>query len=535
MRLCEHGPVFDLLIKGGQILDGTGNVGFYGAVAVEDETVRILRGDVSTVEAARTIDATGHVVCPGFIDFHAHSGLVILAEPRHEPKVRQGVTTEVIGIDGCSYAPFKDPDDLQRFVDLNSGLDGRPPLPTPWSTVAEYLSLFDNKVAVNICYLLGNSPLRVNTVGWNNRPPTPADSADMRAMLAEAMQEGAWGISTGLDYPPGSYADTDELVDLSTVAARFGGIYHTHVRYGLGDQYLDPFREALEIGRRSGIATHITHFYQNSITSRGGADRLLHLVEDARDVERLDVTFDSYPYIYGSTRLAIVFPHWAQDGGPDALRRALASPEARERMRAEMVPRGQSWHDMWLTYFKHAHNHRYEGHSVAEVAELMGKDEVDAMCDLLLDEDLQTSFISSGVNGLTLSKFISHPMSMIGSDALLIGDFPSPRTYGCFPVILSEYVREEHAMSLPQAIRKITSFPAQRLGLPDRGLLRDGMKADVVVFDPDTVRTPATKRNPKQFPIGIDYVIVNGKVVVDQAEHTGALAGRALRRGRAKT
>ncbi|MDQ6674168.1 MAG: amidohydrolase family protein, partial [Chloroflexota bacterium] len=451
-------------------------------------------------------------------------------------KVRQGVTTEVIGIDGCSYAPFKDPEDLKRFVDLNAGLDGRPMLPAPWSTVSDYLALFDDKVAVNICYLLGNSPIRVNAIGWNDQPASTAQQADMVAMLREAMQEGAWGISTGLDYPPGGYASTDELVGLSAEAARLGGIYHTHVRYGLGDKYLDPFREALEIGRRSGIATHITHFYQNSITSRGGADRLLHLVEDAREVEHMDVTFDSYPYVYGSTRLLIVFPNWAQDGGPDALRQALASPEAGTRMKAEgLAPRGQSWHDMWLTYFKKPHNHRFEGHSVAEVAELTGKDEVDTMCDLLLDEDLQVSFISAGVNPLTLSKFISHPMSMVGSDALLIGDFPSPRTYGCFPVILSEYVREEHAMSLPQAIRKITSFPAQRLGLPDRGLLRDGMKADIVVFHPDRVSAPATKRNPKQFPIGIEYVVVNGKVVVDQAEHTGILAGRALRRGRART
>jgi N-acyl-D-amino-acid deacylase len=349
------------------------------------------------------------------------------------------------------------------------------------------------------------------------------------------MEEGAWGMSTGLDYPPGSYADTAELAALSTEAARLGGIYHTHVRYGLGDKYLDPFREALDIGRQSGIATHITHFYQNAITSRGGAERLLHLVEDARDVENLDVTFDSYPYIYGSTRLAIVLPQWAQDGGPDALRQALRDPDARARMRQEVVPRGLTWHDMWLTYFKLPENHRYEGHSVGEVAEMMGTNEVDAICDLLLAEDLQTSFVSAGANGLTLSRFVSHPMSMVGSDALLIGDFPSPRTYGCFPIILSEYVREERSMSLPYAIRKMTSFPAQRLGLPDRGLLRDGMKADVVVFNPRTVRTPATRREPKQFPIGIEYVITNGQVVVDRAEHTGVLAGRALRRGRPST
>jgi N-acyl-D-amino-acid deacylase len=527
--------VLDLLIRGGQIIDGTGNVGFYGAVAVDGETVRILRGDVSNVEARRVIDVTGRVVCPGFIDFHAHSGLVLLAEPRHEPKVRQGVTTEVIGIDGCSYAPYNTDEDLQRFIDLNAGLDGRPDLPGRWNTVAEYLAMFDHKVAVNVCYILGNSPLRVATVGWHDQPATDQDVANMKAILRESMEEGAWGMSTGLDYPPGSYADTRELTELSKEAARLGGIYHTHVRYGLGDMYLDPFREALDIGRGSGIATHITHFYQSSITSRGGADRLLHLVEDAREGEGLDVTFDSYPYVYGSTRLAIVLPQWAQDGGPDVVRATISSPEARERIRQELSPRATSWHEMWLTYFRTPRNHRYEGHSVAAVAELQDRDVVDVICDLLIEEDLQVSYVGQGVNGLSISKFISHPMSMIGSDALLIGDFPSPRTYGCFPIILSEYVREEKTMSLPFAIRKITSFPAQRLGLPDRGLLRDGFKADIVVFDPKSVRTPATRTNPKQFPIGIDYVINNGQVVVDQGEHTGVLAGRALRRGRPST
>jgi N-acyl-D-amino-acid deacylase len=527
--------MLDLLITGGQIIDGTGNVGFYGAVGIEGETVRILRGDVSEMQAARTIDVSGQVVCPGFIDFHAHSSLMILAEPRHEPKVRQGVTTEVIGIDGCSYAPFRDPEDLKRFIDLNSGLDGRPELSQRWSTVAEYLALFDEKVAVNICYLLGNSPLRVATTGWEDRPPTDQDRANMKAVLREAMEEGAWGMSTGLDYPPGNYADTAELIELSKEAARLGGIYHTHVRYRMGDMYLDPFMEAIEIGRRSGIPCHITHFYQSSVTSRGGAERLLALVEDARDKEELDVTFDSYPVIYGSTRLLIVFPDWTHDGGPDRIRQVIRSEEARARLRREIVPRALSWDDMWLTYFRQPHNHKFEGKSIAEVAEMMGKHPVDAMSDLLVDEDLQVCFIGAGANGLTLHKFIAHPMSMVGSDALLIGDFPSPRSYNCFPLILSEYVREERHMSLPTAIRKMTSFPAQRLGLPDRGLLRDGFKADVVVFDPKTVRGPATKANPKQFPIGINYVVVNGKVVVDNGEHTGTLAGRALRRGRPST
>ena len=360
-----------LLIAGGLIVDGTGSPGFYGAVGIDGDTTRIIRGDTSLVETARAIDATGKVVCPGSVDLHAHSGLVILAEPRHEPKVRQGVTTELIGVDGNSYAPFPSHGDLLRFVEVNSGLDGSPTLPGQWSTVAEYLSMFDGRVAVNIAYVIGNSPLRISAVGWDDRPVSGPEMENMKAILREGMEEGAYGISTGLDYPPGSYADTAELVELSREAQLLGGIYHTHVRYGLGD-------------------------------------RLLDLVEEARG-EGLDVTFDCYPYIYSSTRLLINFPQWAHDCGPERLKEVLRSPERRERLRRDVAPRGISWDQLWLTYFKRPHNRQYEGRSIAEVAQAMGKGELDAMCDLLLEEDLQTSYVAARADGDTLPEYVAHP------------------------------------------------------------------------------------------------------------------------------
>ena len=525
--------MLDLLISGGLVVDGTGNPGFYAAVGVEGETVHIIRGELPSHQGTRVIDASGLVVCPGFIDMHAHSGLVILAEPRHEPKVRQGITTELIGIDGNSYAPFVSHQDILRFVEINSGLDGSPELPGRWSSVGDYLSMFDDKAAVNVAYVIGNSPLRIGSVGWEDRPASGAERENMKAMLREGMEVGAFGISTGLDYPPGSYADTTELVELSDEAARLGGIYHTHVRNSLGDRFLDPLREAIDIGRRSGIPCHITHLYQR-VTHPGGARRILDLVEGAR-TEGLDVTFDSYPYIYSSTRLTIILPQWTHDGGPEKLKAVLGSSEGRERLRREVGPWGPSWEEMWLTYFKQPHNRRFEGRSIAEVAEMTGKDEIDAVCDLLLEEDLQTSYVAIGPNGATLPEFVKHPLSMVGTDGLLIGDYPSPRSYGSFPLILGQFVREERFMSLENAIRKMTSFPSQRLGIPDRGILRDGMKADIAVFDPQTINSPATRLQPKQFPIGMEYVIVNGKVVVDRGRHTGVLAGRSLRRGRAST
>ena len=519
--------MLDILIRDGLIIDGTGNPGYYGSVGVEGDTIKVFRGSVQGVDAARTIDATGLTVCPGFIDMHAHSGLVLLSEPEHEPKVRQGVTTELIGVDGNSYAPFKSQDDFRRFVEINSGLDGNPPLPGSWSTVEQYLNMFDRKSAVNIAYILGNSPVRIDAIGWESTPATEDDIANMKAMIREAMEEGAIGMSTGLDYPPGGYASTDELVELSKQVAELGGIYHTHVRYKSGDMFMDPFREAIEIGERSGVPVHITHFYQKA-PSPGGAPQLLGLVEEA-SASGQDVTFDSYPYSLGSTRILIVFPDWVHEGGPERLKQALADEDARERLRGEVVPRAPTWHDMWLTYFKRPENHRYEGRSIAEIAEMRSQHPVDALCDLLIDEDLQTCYVAEGLNLKTLPAFVTHPLSMVGSDAVLLGDFPSPRTYGCFPVILAEYVREERQMSLPNAIRKMTSFPAQRLGLQDRGVIRDGMNADITVFDARSVKAPATRTDPKQFPIGIEYVIVNGTVVVDGGLHTGALPGRAVR------
>jgi N-acyl-D-amino-acid deacylase len=525
--------MLDLLIRNGLVIDGSGNPGFYATVGVEGDAVSILRGDTSTIAAARTIDATGHVVSPGFIDMHSHAGLTILKEPRHEPKVRQGVTTELIGIDGNSHAPFKTREDLHRYIELDSGLNGEPPMPAEWLTVAGQLSMFDNKVAVNICFILGNSPVRIWAVGWDDRPATRAELDDMKALVREVGEDGSFGLSTGLDYPPGSYASTSELIELSKVVARTGGFYHTHTRASLRQKgLLAPWEEALEIGRASGIPVHFTHYRQRS---QGDGSHLdyLGLVEKSRD-EGVDVTFDCYPYVYGSTRANIALPGWTMDGGPERLAVILNAPKERARLREELRAGNRLGRpdEGWLTNFRRPHNMGYEGRSLADIARERKQDPLDAFLDLMLDEGHSLCAVMVGTNPQTLPAFVSHPCGMVGSDAILLGEYPSPRTYGCFPVILAEFVRAEKHLRLPEAIRKMTSFPAQRLGLRDRGMLRDGMKADITIFDPDTVKATATPVKPKQFPLGIPYVIVNGKVVVDSGEHTGALPGRALRYGR---
>jgi N-acyl-D-amino-acid deacylase len=524
--------MLDLLIKNGQIIDGTGSPGFRGAVLVENERIAIQRGDVTHLEAGRVIDAEGQVVCPGFVDLHSHAGLTILGEPHHDPKVRQGVTTELVGIDGISHAPFKTQQELHRYIWLDSGLNGYPPMPADWLTVAELLAKYDHRAAINLAYILGNSPVRIWGVGWADRPATDAELADMKAVVREAMEEGAWGLSTGLDYPPGAYASTGELVALSEAAQRLGGFYHTHTRAGLLSRgHLAPWEEALEIGRRSGIPVHLTHYRQGA-QGLGSHLDYLGLVESARD-EGMDVTFDCYTYPYSGTTITIGLPHWAKDGGPERLMAALRDPGDRARMKREMAQ--NRLENNWLTNFTQPQNQKYDGRLVTEIAEMRGQDPADALFDLLLDENLGISTVGLGTNPQTLPAFVSHPYGMIASDAILFGEFPNPRTYGCFPIVLAEFVRAEKHLRLPEAIRKMTSFPAQRLGLPDRGILRDGFRPDIVIFDPARVKTHATKDDPKHYPVGINYVIVNGQVVIENGKNTGALPGRALRRGQART
>lgn len=521
--------MFDLLIKGGQIINGTGNPGYYGAVGLEGDRLRIIRGEISSIQAARVIDATSRVVCPGFIDAHTHCGLVLLANPLHEPKVFQGVTTEFIGIDGIAWAPVKSHEDLQKHIRLYSGADGAPQLTQHWLSAAEFLAHYDEKVSCNVVYFIGNNPVRSATVGWEDRRATKDEMNQMKALLHQGMEEGAYGISTGLDYPPGSHADTSELVELCKEANKLGGIYHTHVRYTLGDKFLDPYKEAIEIGRCSGIAVHLTHIYQR-LPIRGGHYKLLEMIDEARN-QGLDVTFDNQPYGLASGLLTLVFPQWARSGGPDAFLDLIRSREGRERLEKEVAPPFGTWREWWLTNFEQPKNQQWEGKSIAEIIDATGKSVIDAICDLLIEEDLRISYVVAGFNPATLPVFIQHPAWMMGTDSILLGAYPNPRAYGAFPYILGSMVREERFLTLSEAIRKMTSAPAQRVGLQDRGILKDGFKADIVIFDPATVHATATHRQPKQYPVGIDYVIVNGVIVADHGKHTGALPGRALRRG----
>jgi N-acyl-D-amino-acid deacylase len=524
-----------LLIRGGTIVDGTGQPGRPGSIHVTGGRIRLLAQDAQ-LAGIDTVDATSKVVAPGFIDLHSHSGLMILADPLHEPKVRQGVTTEVIGVDGNSYAPFRTRQDLDDFVHLNGGLDGRPDVDYDWQSVAEYLSRFEQKVSLNIAFLVGNSALRIDAVGWEDEPATPSQIARMQATLREAMEEGAFGLSSGLDYPPGSYATTQELGDLTREAGRNNGFYHTHVRYALGDRFLDPFREAIDIGRRGDAPAHITHFYHRK-TFPGSPEQMLDLIDDAR-AEGLDVTFDAYPAEWASTRLLILIPTWVQSGGPARTKERLAERSVRDRIRRDLADRGVLFagagglRDVRLGYLAAPANLRWEGKTLGQLVDDTGKDPIDALCDLLLDEDLRPNEVTPGPHTDGIRRFLRHPIGMVGTDSTFVGEKPSPRTYGSYPRILGQFVRDEAILSLEEAIRRMTSAPAARLGLQERGIIREDAVADLVVFDPQTVRSNATYDDPRRYPTGIEHVIVGGEFVVRDGRHTGATPGRALRRGR---
>jgi len=526
-----------LLIRGGTVVDGTGAPARREDVLVRDGRLTLVPPGSSPDPGLATIDARGKVVAPGFIDLHSHSGLVLLADPRHVPKVRQGVTTEVIGVDGLSYAPLSRRADLEDLVVMNAGLDGRPPgLEPSWDTTAAYLAQFDGRTSVNVAFLVGNSALRIDALGWDDVPADARALDRMRTTLAEAMAEGAFGLSSGLDYPPGAYATTAELATLAREAARHGGIYHTHVRYSLGDRFLDPFREAIQIGGLGGSPVHLTHFYHRR-TYPGLPEQMLALVDDAR-AAGLDVTFDAYPYEWASTRLLIVLPLWAQEGGPTRTKERLADPTVRRRLRDEMRTRGILYAnegglmDIRLGGFTAPANLRWEGETVGKVCAETGRDAVDVVCDMLLVEDLRINEVTPGPHLDGIRRFYRHPAAMVGTDSAFVGARPSPRTYGSFPRILGQFVRDEGLLGLEEAIHRMTGAPAARLGLRDRGVLRDGAIADVVVFDPVRVRSNATYEEPCRYPDGIEHVIVAGVPVVAGERHTGATPGRALRRNR---
>lgn len=519
--------MLDVLIRGGRVIDGAGNPWFRADVGIADDRIAAV-GRLGGEDAKRTIDAEGLFVCPGFTDMHTHSDLQLLVNPAHEAKLLQGVTLDVLGQDGLSYAPVTD-EVLPQLRGQLAGWNEDPPgFDWSWRTVGEYLDRLDRDgIAINAAYLAPHGTIRMIAMGTEDRAPTDEELAHMKRLLAEALQDGAIGLSTGLTYTPGMYADDDEIVALLEVVREHGGYYTPHHR-NYGKHALQAYADCIEIARRSGVPLHFAHAHLGYEVNKGKAPELLAMIDRARD-DGIEVTLDTYPYLAGSTYLAAFLPSWMHVGGSAATIERLRDPSLRERLRVEMEDEGaDGFHEIPIDWsIVHV-----DGRPVSESAAEADKRPIDWVCELLVERNLGVSCIAHTGNEENVRTTMAHWSHTAGSDGIIVGDRPHPRGWGTFPRYFAVYVRELGILGWEEAVRKMTSLPAQRLGFPDRGLLRPGMAADVTCFDPETIRDTATYEDPRRQPEGIPYVLVNGVVAVDDGKHTGALAGRALRSGR---
>jgi N-acyl-D-amino-acid deacylase len=526
----------DLLIRGASVLDGTGAPAVTADVAVSGAVISGIDPAGGGESAHRVVDAVGLVLCPGFIDMHAHSDLQILAAPDHTAKVSQGVTTEVLGQDGLSFAPVDD-QVRARLLDQIAGWNGDSRgIESQWSTVAGYLDRLDEGIACNAGYLVPQGTLRLLAMGDEDRPATAGELEQMLTRLRQGMVEGALGMSSGLTYPPGMFAGTDELVRLCEVVADLDGYYSPHTRsYGKGA--LAAYAEMVDVARRSGCALHLTHATMNFEPNRGRAPELLRLVDQAV-ADGVDVTLDTYPYLAGSTTLSALLPSWALAGGTPELLRRLSDADTRARITHELQDVGTDgchgcpvdWDTIQVSGVRDPDCAEAVGRSIAELAQDSGREPAQEYFDLLVRDRAASTILQLVGDESNVRAIMRHPRHCGGSDAILVGDRPHPRAWGTFPRYLGHYVRELGVLDLADCVHHLTGRPAGRLRLVDRGLVRTGYAADLVLFDPTTVRDVATYEQPRQPAVGIELVLVNGVPVMDGGRRTGSLPGRALRR-----
>ena len=514
--------MLDLCFRGASVIDGAGNPWFRADVGVRGD--RIVAVGAIDEPARRDIDCEGLTLTPGFIDMHTHSDVQLLAHPDHACKVHQGVTLEVLGQDGLALAPTDDATMALLRAQLAGWNGAEPELDDSWRSVAEYLARFERTTAVNVCYLIPHATLRLMTVGADDRPASDDELAAMRAMVRQAQAEGAVGLSAGLTYAPGMYASDDELVELCRELT--GGAFYCPHHRNYGREAIKGYSDSVEIARRAGVPLHLAHAHLGFAINRGRAPELLAVI-DAGRASGVDITMDTYPYLAGATYLHALLPGWAHAGGPDATIGRLRDPSLRERLRVELEEQGSDgFHDVPVEWDKLV----LDGVTIAERAARDGRRPIDVYCELCADSGLSASALVHFGNEENVRMTMQHPCHTAGSDGILVGDRPHPRGWGTFARYLAVYVRELGVLSLSECVRHMTSLPAQRLGLADRGLVRPGMAADLSVFDFEAVRDCATYEEPRLLAEGFEYVVVNGELVLDGGVHTGATPGRALRR-----
>jgi len=527
--------MYDFLIKNVQVVDGTGAEPFTGDIGVKDGRI----AGVGALQGAgqRTIDGSGLSAVPGFIDMHSHTDLEFFKAQAPDAKVRQGVTTELLAQDGLGVAPVSD-ENARLVSELVAGLLGKLPLERwTWRSFDGYLQTLDGRgLPNNAAALVPHGLVRIMAMGMENRPATPQELDEMRALVREALACGAVGLSTGLIYPPCSYSPTDELVALNREVAARDGIFVVHQR-DEGYNLSQSFAEVCQVARQSGVHLHVSHLKAYGQVNWPLMDRVLEAAE-AFLKEGGQVTWDRYPYLAGCTVLSAVLPDWTLAGGTQALVTNLMDPEFRARIHQDFRKGLDVWNNRALSIgwsnivisgVSSEKNRWVEGRDCADLACACGKDPVDFVCDLLAEEKLAVTKISVYGSEQVLEKVLRHPQATVGSDGIFVGR-PHPRLYGTYPRYLKTFVREKKLLSLPEAVRKVTSFPAQILGLKGRGALEAGFWADMVLLDPESVADTATYEEPEGYPTGIPYIFVNGQLVVEGGQFTSALPGQVLRK-----
>jgi len=529
---------FDLVLTNGHIIDGTGSPWYSGDLGIREGKIAAI-GNLANAPRKRTIDVQGQVVAPGFIDMLGQSEMTILVDPRLPSKIYQGITTEITG-EGNSAAPLNDviiQADVASYQHLKITPD--------WRTMRQYFARLEKQgMGINLASYVGATQVRRMVLGDENKAPTPDQLNQMKALVRDAMHDGAVGLSTSLEYAPAPYAKTDELIALAGEASKFGGIYATHMR-NESDSVLQAIDEALRIGREAHIPVEIWHLKVAGKANWGRMPEVVAKISSAR-AQGMDVAADTYAYPAWFNSFSAFIPQWAHDGGDAKLIQRLQDPAMRARIRKDMMTRSTEWDNEWqeipgpeavmIGVVQNPKLVPLQGKTLADVAKLWNKDPIDALFDLLIEDKAFTEVAVFGMSEPDVLLALQQPWVSVDNDSsgtspegLLGQEHPHPRAYGTFPRILRKYVREEKKLALEDAIRKFTSLPAQRMRLTDRGVLKQGMWADVVVFDPATIRDLATFEKPNQLSQGMNYVLVNGVPVIDQGKMTGVLPGKVLR------
>jgi dihydroorotase/N-acyl-D-amino-acid deacylase len=534
---AQTSTAFDLVVTNGRIIDGTGSPWYSGDLGIRDGKVAAI-GNLAAAPRKRTIDAAGKVVAPGFIDMLGQSELSILVDPRLPSKIYQGITTEITG-EGDSIAPLNDAiilSDRPTYEHYHITPD--------WRTFRQYFARLEKQgMGINLACYVGATAVRRMVLGDENKQPSPEQLEQMKTLVRNAMKDGAVGVSTALEYAPAPYAKTDELIALAGEGGKFGGIYSTHMR-NESDSVLDAIDEALRIGREARVPVEIWHLKVAGKNNWGRMPEVVAKINAAR-AGGADVTADTYAYTAWFNDFSAFIPQWAHDGGTAKLVQRLKDPATRERIRKDMLTPSKDWDNEWqeipgpdavmIGVVQNPAMLPLQGKRLSEIAKLWNKDPLDALFDFLI-EDPNTGVAVFGMSQPDVTLALQQPWVAIDNDSsgtspegILGQEHPHPRAYGTFPRILKKYVREEKALTLEDALRKFSALPAQRLRLTDRGVLKAGMWADVVIFDPATVQDLATFDNPNQLSEGMDYVLVNGVPVIEQGKMTGALPGKVLR------